>query len=510
MLILMSLALAPLGIIASIASIETAEANRDNREIAAHLLAGDSADQLNLYLDRAGGTLRAVRHLGRDACRRADDALSGRHTSLDNPIRVAVFNDAGRLVCADPGLTASLPVIPPGASALVALDSQSQAVRVIAGGRDKAGWALAVIPAPVLASVGHPKAIDGSYSLSLVAPGQKPVQLSAMAAAPIGRDILTDLPIAGGQIHLRMDVVAAPLSANELLLTFLPILMWVAGAAIGWIVTDRLLVRPLGDMQAAIDRYRGRGGRFTLPTLNTPAQEIRDLGDVLSRANETIAQHETDLEDGLARQTRLTREVHHRVKNNLQVVASLLNIHARGADTAEAAAAYATIQRRVEALAIVHRSHYAELEVNRGVALRPLIGELASNLRGSMPEGLAPPQITLDLAQRHANQDIAVSVAFLITEVIEAAMLRMPGAAIAIRLAGNGEEPPRARLAISSSALTGAVSAPRESAERFDRVIIGLSRQLRATLERDEEAGLIAVEIAVIPESGEAEDEVAE
>ena len=41
-------------------------------------------------------------------------------------------------------------------------------------------------------------------------------------------------------------------------------------------------------------------------------------------------------------QRRLVREVHHRVKNNLQVVASLLNIHGRSADTAPfARAAYA-------------------------------------------------------------------------------------------------------------------------------------------------------------------------
>ena len=90
----------------------------------------------------------------------------------------------------------------------------------------------------------------------------------------------------------------------------------------------------------------------------------------------TVARHEADLEAAVVRQTRLVREVHHRVKNNLQVVASLLNLHSRGSPNEEVAAAYASIQRRVDALAVVHRNHYAELEENRGVALKSLITEL--------------------------------------------------------------------------------------------------------------------------------------
>ena len=73
------------------------------------------------------------------------------------------------------------------------------------------------------------------------------------------------------------------------------------------------------------------------------------------------------------------------MKNNLQVVASLLNIHSRGSPNEEVAAAYASIQRRVDALAVVHRNHFAELEENRGVALKPLISELAANLRATAP-----------------------------------------------------------------------------------------------------------------------------
>src|SRR3546814_14008725 len=85
--------------------------------------------------------------------------------------------------------------------------------------------------------------------------------------------------------------------------------------------------------------------------------------------------------------------------------------------------AYASIQRRVDALAVVHRNHYAELEENRGVALKPLISELAANLRATAPASAARMPIRLDIEPYYVTQDVAVSVAFLITEIVAFAML---------------------------------------------------------------------------------------
>ena len=316
--------------------------------------------------------------------------------------------------------------------------------------------------------------------------------------------MVQDLPIAGGQLRLSMTVATAPLSANEILLTLLPILMWVAGAAIGWLVVDRLILRPLASIQAAIERYR-LVGRFEMPPLTTPAVEIRTLSRAFARAATTITRHEIDLEDGLARQTRLTREVHHRVKNNLQVVASLLNIHARSAPTPEASDAYATIQRRVDALALVHRSHYAELEVNHGIALRPLIGELASNLRGSLPRDPA-------LARHHDRRRHAPG------QSGRRRLRRVPAG----RADRNGDDAcprhqhrdqPGRRSPTRRAAHGWSRDPPRSTPtpppstshfEQFERVVAGLARQLRSPLERDPAQGLYAIEIAVMGEQPHA------
>jgi two-component sensor histidine kinase len=173
--------------------------------------------------------------------------------------------------------------------------------------------------------------------------------------------------------------------------------------------------------------------------------------------------------------------VHHRVKNNLHVVASLLSIHGRSATKPEAKAAYSAIGRRVDALSVVHRHHYAELEENRGIALRPLLTELAADLRSSAPVEARGMRIELDLDAPSTTQDVAVAAAFLITEIVEFAMLRHPEDTVEISLRREGE-------------LIGTLAMPRRAGSgwrpggycenQFERIVEGLARQLRSLLDR--------------------------
>jgi hypothetical protein len=226
-----------------------------------------------------------------------------------------------------------------------------------------------------------------------------------------------------------------------------------------------------------------------------PAQEIRELGETFRAISRTVAEHEAGLAEGLVRQTKLTREVHHRVKNNLQVISSLINFHARAARSVEATQAYASIQRRVDALAVVHRNHFAELEENRGLSLRSVLGELAANIRATAPED-APIAIQLDIAPYLANQDVAIAIAFLLTEIIELAMTVNPTANMRISIAA-ADVADRAVLRINSPALVDNDRMRALVAERYGRVIEGLSRQLRSKLHYDPMVGAYEIAVAV-------------
>ena len=307
---------------------------------------------------------------------------------------------------------------------------------------------------------------------------------------------LTQYPIAGGQLTA---VVRTPLGETDLLdrlVVFLPLLMWVVAALLSWFLVRRLLLVPLARLQRAVTEYQPGEGSLVLPERLGAADEIRSLGGAFERAVDRLESSEQQMAEALHGQQRLVREVHHRVKNNLQVIASLLNIHGRSATTPESRAAYAAIGRRVDALSVVHRNHFAEVEESRGIALRPLLTELGQILRASAPESAAGAAIHLDADALHTTQDAAVAVAFFVTELIEFAMLQGTAQPIEIELRRTSEL--AACLTVSSDALVANSEEPSIERRQFERVIAGLARQLRSPLKQ--RLGRLSVNLPVFPD----------
>jgi two-component sensor histidine kinase len=309
------------------------------------------------------------------------------------------------------------------------------------------------------------------------------------------KTLRTELGIGG--LVLRSATPSAPITSSLIVALALPLLMWLAAVLIGWFVVDRLLIRPLRQLRRIVAAYQPGETLDISQVEAAPAQEIRDLADTFEAITRTVATHEAGLAEGLVRQTKLTREVHHRVKNNLQVISSLINFHARGATGPEAMAAYSSIQRRVDALAVVHRHHFAELEDNRGLNLLTMIGELAANIRATALDSAAGIGISLDVAPLLVNQDVAVAIAFLVTETIELAMNCDPAAQIRVAVK-PAETEGRAVVRVVSRALVETDALRHLIGKRYGRVMEGLARQLRAPLHHDPLTGAYEIAIPVI------------
>lgn len=498
MWIILSVGLLPLGIIAIVASVDNARANRDKAEVKVRALLTSHVQRFTLALVPNAAAIRTAR----DAIIASSDPAGLCRGTLERlarapytPGRFALFGEGPAPYCVSEGFVAPAPPPARGEVGRARILPGGEVLHVFLYHPSGAPEGIAEYRRAVLARIVEGAPIRGDFALELVQGGQVMPLRSLVRERGGARQVLADFPFANNQYALRIRMAAPPVSLSEVLAILTPVLMWLWASVIGWILVQRLLLRPLARVQGVIAAYRPGDRGLDLPALRTPAHEIGALGQAFARVTETVARHEADLEAAVARQTRLVREVHHRVKNNLQVVASLLNLHARGAASEDAAAAYASIQRRVEALAVVHRNHYAELEENRGVALKPLISELAANLRATAPAPAAPMQLRLDVGAFYASQDVAVSVAFLITEIAELGMLC--GAAL-VSITLDADEPGSARLAIEVDMLAGKPACDGALVDRFDRIVAGLARQLRSTLERDPARGLYAVRIAVL------------
>ncbi len=499
MLLILSLGLLPLGIIAVLASIDSARENRTESEIEAQAILSLAAQRFNSTLSRSFLTIRAASEAiaqvepGSNVCM----TTLARLTRLQSPAgRYALYGKDNALRCASPGFRPPAAAPNPGRlDAQLALSPDGSYLSFLlfseAGELEGAGQ----YPRAALTAMVVPPSLRGEFDLELVQGDTRVPLRNAWRDRPLARDLLLRQPVANGRMELRMHTTAVPISAHERLMILRPGVLWVFAALIGWWIVNRLLLRPLAQMQHVVASYQPGDRALDLPRLSSPAREIAELGQAFDRVTRTVARHEAELEAAVERQTRLVREVHHRVKNNLQVVASLLNLHSRGSANEQVAAAYASIQRRVDALAVVHRNHYAELEENRGVALRSLISELGANLRGTAPPAAAGMQIRLDVEPFYVNQDVAVSVAFLVTEIVEFGMLC---GARQVMIALEGAAPGFALLTVESDSLAGEIACDQTLFERFDRIITGLSRQLRSSLDRDPTRGRYAVRIAVV------------
>ncbi|HEU5286327.1 MAG TPA: sensor histidine kinase [Sphingomicrobium sp.] len=358
------------------------------------------------------------------------------------------------------------------------------------------GMATTLLPAAEMRAA----ALEQNRGIESLVVRDRERQLRLVEAASANDDhrahSFSEWPLGNGQLVARIGAQVPQITTVERLLLLLPLLMWVMAALISWVLVTRLLIRPLRRLERAVTRLQPGESANVLPDKLGPATEIQELRDAFARGLMRIEQSEHEMAEALDGQRRLVREVHHRVKNNLQVVASLLNIHGRTAESAEARAAYEAIGRRVGALSIVHRNHFAEMEENRGIALRPLVSELAAELRGGAPASARGLTIDLDVETVHTTQDVAVSVAFLITEIIEYAMLHCPDDPVEVSLRRISEL--TARLMLSSPVLVPDEDGTPDKLQ-FERVVGGLAKQLRSALDR--KLGRYSVDLPVFPDS---------
>jgi two-component sensor histidine kinase len=197
-------------------------------------------------------------------------------------------------------------------------------------------------------------------------------------AALAGRDVyaLLSAPAPGLLSWARLNPVGA---------LFMPLLAWfLAFTAVMW-VSERVVIRWLNYLERVAAIYaRGRFSIRPVQAMNAPS-EIRVLARTLDDLAASIVARDAALTASLAEKDALMREIHHRVKNNLQIISSLLSMQQRALTDPASKAAVGDTRQRISALALIYRTLYQSDDLRYADArifLTELVGQLVAGETG--------------------------------------------------------------------------------------------------------------------------------
>ena len=133
------------------------------------------------------------------------------------------------------------------------------------------------------------------------------------------------------------------------------------------------------------------------------------------------------------------REIHHRVKNNLQTVAAMLRLQARRAGSADAREALVEAELRVAAIAVVHEFLTAEVgeRVDFDEVVDRLIG-LVSDLAPAYAVGDVVPVLRREGSLGSLPADLATPLAMAVSELLHNAAEHAGATTIVVRLIREG------------------------------------------------------------------------
>lgn len=309
-------------------------------------------------------------------------------------------------------------------------------------------------------------AADGSrrlYSVSPIIPG------TAYALGSLTRDQTSW----GGAVALGTIVF--------------PVAMWLMSMAVAMIAVQRLVLRHISTLRGQMRRF-ALGDREHPPEVLTEAPaEIREVSQTFHNLTRILMREEKQLAESLQEKTMLLREVHHRVKNNLQLIASIMNMQMRQVQEPAARRVLKSVQDRVASLATIHRNLY-QTETLASIRADRLLADIVNQM--AILSGVPGQEaiIETDFDEIALVPDQTVPVALLTTEALTNAVKYAAPAAgdgqRRVRVSFKRTADDRVTLCVRNSAAPGGAPAGASGSGLGSRLIAAFAQQLGAEVEQ--------------------------
>lgn len=313
--------------------------------------------------------------------------------------------------------------------------------------------------------------------------------------------VFASAPLVPGMVHALgvWDPASAEAQAIAVsgLAKTLPFLMWVASVIVAFLAVNRLVIRHIKRLSRRMRAFARSREIPSQSDFNQLPDELAEMQDDFLDMADAILRDEAQQENALREKTILLKEVHHRVKNNLQLISSIMNMQIRQARQSETRVVLQRLQDRVRSLATIHRNLYQTNDlghVDAGQLLRELVQQMTEMSRDGT--GI---EVHFDAIE--AVPDQAVPLSLLTAEALTNA-LKYGGADAEGRVRVGVEfrqiKGPDAVLEVWNTMPINIVPAEPQDFEPTglgSRLIRAFSTQVGGTLDQFEEDGLYRVRL---------------
>jgi len=197
---------------------------------------------------------------------------------------------------------------------------------------------------------------------------------------------------------------------------FFPLRVTSEDERIGLNVSEHGATTELLDMFRTMDSQAKTGDM----TLRVPVEPFTEVGQIAERYNwvmEALQKEAAKTETSLQEKELLLREIHHRVKNNLQVISSLLSLQSRSSKDEQAIEMAKESQNRIKVMALIHEKLYRSKGF-ANVEFNDYIKNLVNDLFASYRVSASRISLKMEIEDISLGIDTAIPTGLIINELV--------------------------------------------------------------------------------------------
>lgn len=193
----------------------------------------------------------------------------------------------------------------------------------------------------------------------------------------------------------------------------------IAGIALAWTTMNASPIYPISEMGISLIYASNLivVAAVVIVVMLFFSRSLNRRDEDLRVANRELAEQNKEISDQHEKLQILVKEIHHRVKNNLQIISSLMSLQKSSVNDEDVIRVLNESKLRVEAIALIHQKLYQDEKVNY-VDFKSYLQELIE-----MQKKLAPDvNCELNAVNATVHLDVAVPLGLVISELITNAM----------------------------------------------------------------------------------------